>query len=208
MMRKDCIQFATPGVVSHGFPNETPRAVVKTVRIMVQNGRMQMHRFSPLLLVFALILSACGGDDEGDDSTPSDDDQLQDDGFAPSDELEVDEDADESEDDGTDTSAGDAPEDEGDGIDEAGIDEDPIQELAVINELVEEANADGEVTGEEISEILEVASDTPAAQADCEGAILAELGVTDPTDLDQLREASANMTEEQVAALSTCITGG
>ncbi len=213
MMLTDCIQFATLGVVSHEFPNESPGGVVKTVRIMVQTGQMQLHRFSPLLLVFTLMLSACSGDSD-DDSTPSTDDQIQDDGFAPSDEVELDEDADDEEgtedDGGTDADDGgdEAIEDDGDGIDEAGIDLDPVAVTAAITEMVDDANADGDVTGDEISEILMVASDTPESQADCEGAILAELGVTDPTDLDQLREAAAAMTEDQRAALTVCIAGG
>lgn len=187
------------------------------MRFVVQTAWMRLHRFSPLLLVFTLLLSACGGDDEGDDSTPVDD-QTKDDGFQVSEGVEGDEDDDESGDEGSegegDEGAGDftdvteAVEDDGDGVDETGIDVDPIADVAVINDMVEEANADGEVTGEEISEILEAASETPEAQADCEGAILAELGITDPTDLDQLQAAGAAMTEEQRVALSTCIAGG
>lgn len=208
MIRTDCIQFATGGKVSHRSPNETSRDVVNLMRFVVHTGRMQLHRISPLLLAFVLILSACGGDDDGDDSTPSTNDQVEEDGYAPSDEVEVDEDAendeaDEDADDGDETVA-----DDGDGLDEAGIDAEPIVITEAIIEMVDDANADGDVTGDEISEILEVASDTPAEQADCEGAILAELGVTDPTDIDQLRAAAAAMTEEQRAALSTCITGG
>jgi len=84
---------------------------------------------------------------------------------------------------------------------------DPVGVTDQIDTMIEEASADGDVTADEIGEILEV-SGTPEAQAACEGSLLAELGVTDPTDPDQLVEAATSMTEEQRIALSVCLGGG
>jgi len=49
---------------------------------------------------------------------------------------------------------------------------------------------------------------TPENQVSCEGVLLAELGVTDPTDPDQLVEAANITTEEQRIALAGCLSGG
>ena len=84
---------------------------------------------------------------------------------------------------------------------------DPIAAGQEIDDLIAEASVDGVVTGEELTEILEV-SGVPAAQATCEGTLLAQLGITDPTDIDALRAAAATLTDEQRIELSTCIGGG
>ena len=111
---------------------------------------------------------------------------------------------------GDDSVAGDDSDDSG--TDDGGtppdaLEIDPVGVTDQINTMIEQAAADGEVTGEEIGEILEV-SGTPESQADCEADLLAELGVTDPTDPEQLVEAVTIMTEDQRIALSVCLGGG
>ncbi len=76
-----------------------------------------------------------------------------------------------------------------------------------VSDLVARAAADGTVTADEITGILE-AAEVPPTEAACQAEILAEVGVTDPTDPQQLAEASASMTPDQVARLGACITGG
>jgi len=83
----------------------------------------------------------------------------------------------------------------------------PIGAAHMVDDLITGAAADGTVTAAELAEIL-VAVGTPAGQANCEGDILSQLGVTDPTDLDAIRTASVNMTTDQQVALGNCITGG
>ncbi len=81
---------------------------------------------------------------------------------------------------------------------------DPVGSGQAVDELIAKAAADGNVTGEELTEILEV-SGPPEAQATCEGDLLAQLGITDPTDVEALQQAAAAITEEQRVQLSTCI---
>lgn len=130
----------------------------------------------------------------------------------PTDDIETG-DSEDLEDDPTDENAGsddpdtvDADEGEdGDGLEDPDVDVLPSSEE--VDAMIEEANADGVVTETEMAEIL-TESGTPQAQASCEGAVLAELGVTDPTDLDQLRTVAEELTEEQRIELSNCIAGG
>ncbi|RMH78144.1 MAG: DUF533 domain-containing protein, partial [Actinomyces sp.] len=75
-----------------------------------------------------------------------------------------------------------------------------------VADMVAAANADGTVTADEITEILE-ATEVPPTEAECQAAVLAEVGVTDPTDPQQLAEASASLTADQRARLGACITG-
>jgi len=79
---------------------------------------------------------------------------------------------------------------------------DPVSEGQMIEGLITTANADGKVTGNELSEIL-VATGVPQNQADCEGALLADLGITDPTDLSSL--SGGSLTPDQALQLSTCM---
>jgi len=79
---------------------------------------------------------------------------------------------------------------------------DPVREGQLIEDLITTANADGKVTGNELSDIL-VATGVPQSQADCEGTLLAELGITDPTDLSSL--SGGSLTPDQALQLSTCM---
>ncbi len=92
-----------------------------------------------------------------------------------------------------------------------GFEIDPVGSGQAVDDLIAEAAADGNVTGEELTEILEV-SGTPEAQATCEGDLLAQLGITDPTDVEALQQAAALITEDQQielsTQLSTCIAAG
>ncbi len=153
-----------------------------------------------------LILAGCS-DDSSSDAPNTGDDSTDDSGDDTSDESDAGDDAPDTGDDST----GDAP-DTGDTPDAEGIPSDaleidPIGVSEQITTMIEDAGADGDVTGEEIGEILEV-SGTPEGQATCEGDLLAELGVTDPTDPEQLAEAALSMTEDQRIALSVCMGGG
>ena len=166
------------------------------------------------LVAGLLVLAGCSDDSSSDDSDTGDgtsddsgdgstDDDSSDDG---------DSDSGTTDDNTTDGGTGDDSGDDGStGTDDVlpsdALEIDPVGVTEQIDTMIEEASADGDVTGDEIGEILEV-SGTPEAQATCEGALLAELGVTDPTDPDQLVEAATRMTEDQRIALSVCLGGG
>ncbi len=159
-----------------------------------------------LLFAFAaalLVLAGCSDDsssdvpDTGDDSTDDSGDETSDD---PGDDA-----GDSSGDTGDSDTGDDSTDDEV--IPPDALEIDPIGVSEQIVTMIEDAGADGDVTGEEIGDILEVAG-TPEGQATCEGELLAELGVTDPTDPDQLTEAALAMTEDQRIALSVCLGGG
>lgn len=159
-------------------------------------------RLATLALAVATLLAACGGDadpsvDEGNGTTTTTTIETQDDEVETGDSADI-------EDDGDDADASDA-DDDGDGLDDP--DDDTLGTSPDIEEMVDAANEDGTVTSEEMAEIL-VESGTPETQASCEGRILAELGVTDPTDPEQLQAVAADLTEEQRAALSNCIAAG
>lgn len=166
---------------------------------------MLRMRFPLLLLILALGLAACSGDEPTieptTDSTPADADDAvtTDDGQTETgDSADLEDETDEV----VDTED---PDDDGLGDPDSSVD--PVASSEEIEALIEEANADGVVTGDEMTEIL-TESGTPDSQASCEGAILAELGVTDPTDIDQLQEVADELTEEMRIELSNCIAGG
>lgn len=73
----------------------------------------------------------------------------------------------------------------------------------VLEDLITEANADGEVTADELSEML-VVTGVPQGQADCQAQLLAELGISDPTDLSAL--SGGSLTPDQALQLSTCMS--
>ena len=165
-----------------------------------------MRRVLLSLLVLALLGAACSDDaptlepatseapvvDEEVEAAPGDDEEDTASSADLEDETEVDDDI-----------AGEAL-DDGDGIEDP--DADIVVESPDVDELIDAANADGVVSEAEMTEILTEVG-TPAQQASCEGAILAELGVTDPTDVEQLQAVADQLTEEHQIALGQCISG-
>lgn len=154
------------------------------------------------LVTGLLVLAGCSDDSDTDDGASDDSG----DGSTGGDSSDGDDSDSGDSDDGT---ADDGTGDDGstsadDGLPPDALEIDPVGVTEQINTMIEEASADGDVTGDEIGEILEV-SGTPEIQASCEGALLAELGVTDP---DQLVEAATTMTEDQRIALSVCMGAG
>jgi len=72
-----------------------------------------------------------------------------------------------------------------------------------LEDLITKANADGEVTADELSQML-VLTGVPQGQADCQAQLLAELGISDPTDLSAL--SGGGLTADQALRLTTCMS--
>ncbi len=175
------------------------------------------NRFLLALVAALLVLSGCSDDsssdnggDDTDSSTTDDSSGGDDDGGSDSSGSD---DADDGGDDGDSGDSGDAGGDDTDGGEPVTFDPEedpfavnPVAATEQIIAMVEEAQADGEVTGEEMGDILEF-NGAIEAHADCEGALLAELGVTDPLDVEQLTAATQSMTEEQLMEFNLCMTG-
>ncbi len=73
----------------------------------------------------------------------------------------------------------------------------------LLEDLITKANADGEVTADELSQML-VLTGVPQGQADCQAQLLAELGISDPTDLSAL--SGGGLTADQALRLTTCMS--
>ena len=71
-----------------------------------------------------------------------------------------------------------------------------------LEDLITKANADGTVTADELSEML-VVTGVEQGQADCQAQLLAELGISDPTDLSAL--SGGSLATDQALQLSTCM---
>ncbi|GEM_PF-2427432 len=153
-----------------------------------------------LLLALALISSACSDDNSGD-STNQSTTTIAGNDDAP----EPDDEVDGASTDATNAEQAPAVADDPTGLDEGDLD--VISSSSAVNDLITAANTDGVVDTAEMTEILETGG-TPAAQAGCEGALLASLGVTDPTNLDQIKALQGEMTQEQLIALTTCMAAG
>jgi len=80
---------------------------------------------------------------------------------------------------------------------------DPPTAGQLLEDLITKANADGEVTADELSEML-VVTGVPQGQADCQAQLLAELGISDPTDLSAL--SGGGLTADQALRLTTCMS--
>ncbi len=148
--------------------------------------RARLLALSTAILVLA---AACGGSGSG---------SIEDQTTIPTDDTAVAVTTQDQADPTTDRISSDAPEaDDGAGVAAAASSQ-------VVTDLVTKAGSDGDVTNVELTEIL-TAVGIPESQATCEGNLLAELGFTDPTDVDALRAAAGQLTEDQRVQLSTCM---
>ncbi len=80
---------------------------------------------------------------------------------------------------------------------------DALTDGQLLEDLITKANADGEVTADELSQML-VLTGVPQGQADCQAQLLAELGISDPTDLSAL--SGGGLTSDQALRLTTCMS--